>query len=93
MEATASLWDRVVALLRDGVRQGAIVTVDPAMVERPVGARRRGEATVTRRGRPTTWVYGQECCRRCAAPVRSWELAGRRCYACERCQPPSPPAP
>ena len=51
VEATAALWDRVVALLRDGVRRGAIVTIDPAMVERPLGAVRRGEATVTRRGR------------------------------------------
>jgi len=88
VEATAALWQRLVVLLRDGVRRGAIVTIDPALVERPSGALRRGGATGTRRGRPATWVYGQQHCRRCAAPVRSWELAGRRCYACEVCQPP-----
>jgi len=87
VEATAALWHRLVVLLRDGVRRGAIVTIDPALVGRPLGAVRRGEATVTRRGRPATWVYGHDLCRRCGAPVRTWELAGRRCYACEACQP------
>src|SRR4051794_35955982 len=38
VEATATLWPRLVALLRDGFRRGAIVTIDPALVERPLGA-------------------------------------------------------
>ena len=83
-EQTAALWARIVVLLRDGVRRGAIVTIDPAAVDRPLGAVRRGEAT---------WVYGQERCRRCTAPVRRWEMAGRRCYACEACQPASSRSP
>src|SRR5690349_20386039 len=48
VEAVSALWQRLVELLRDGVRRGAIVTIDPTLVERPLGAVRRGEAT---------WVY------------------------------------
>ncbi|MFD0687825.1 Fpg/Nei family DNA glycosylase [Actinomadura fibrosa] len=33
------------------------------------------------------WVYKRETCRRCGAPVRSWQLAGRTAYACPVDQP------
>jgi len=28
------------------------------------------------------WVYKRESCRRCGAPVRTWQLGGRTTYAC-----------
>ena len=65
-------------MLRQGLRDQMIITVDPASL----GKRRRqvakGEAL---------WVYKQDRCRRCATEIRRWDLAGRWAYACERCQP------
>ncbi|MDQ2727181.1 MAG: Fpg/Nei family DNA glycosylase [Actinomycetota bacterium] len=69
-----ALWGTLVAMLRRGVRTRRIVTVDP---DDPDVADGR-----------TRYVYKQECCARCATPIRRWDLAGRWAYACERCQPP-----
>lgn len=82
-ECARELWATVVRLLADGFRRGRIVTVDPAMLDRPISRIGRGEGT---------WVYKQPACRRCATPVRRWDMGGRWCYACETCQlPPAPP--
>jgi formamidopyrimidine-DNA glycosylase len=75
--AAERLWMDLSLLLRDGVRRGAIVTVDAR--ERPRGAVRRGDAhyVYRRTGLP---------CRRCGTPVACREAAGRNLYWCPGCQ-------
>jgi endonuclease-8 len=106
-DTVRAMWDDLVVLMRDGVRRGRIVTVDPADVEplaaidvdRPASDDATldgGDDTQARRRlrRSTgSYVYGREgrACVRCGAAVRAAEVAGRRLYWCERCQ--RPPAP
>lgn len=75
-----ALWATLTAMLRKGVRDRRIVTVDPADVGKPPRARLAAAES--------RYVYGRPACLRCATPVRRWDLAGRWAYACERCQPP-----
>lgn len=73
-----ALWSTLQTMLRLGVREGRIMTVDAA----EIGVRRRD---LTREnGR---YVYRQPACLRCGTEVRRWEMAGRWVYACESCQP------
>lgn len=74
------LWPTIVRMLRAGERAGRIVTVDPA----EVGARSAGRIPDGKR----VYVYRRtgEPCRRCGTPVRRWDMAARRVYACETCQ-------
>ncbi len=78
-ETWTSMWGTLVRWMRDGVRSGRIVTVDPAEVGTPKRRLTREEAT---------YVYRSERCIRCGSDVRRWDLAGRWAYACETCQPP-----
>ncbi|MCU1400863.1 MAG: putative glycosylase, partial [Acidimicrobiales bacterium] len=74
-----ALWATVVAMLRKGVKENRIVTVDQREVELPKGRRlRRGEAT---------YVYHRDRCLRCDTVVQTVQLAGRPCYFCPTCQP------
>jgi len=104
-ETIVAIWDDLRALMRDGVRRGRIVTVEPAEVaalaaidvDRPSSddaSLDGGDDTLQRRRlrRATgSYVYGREgrACVRCGSIVRAAEVAGRRLYWCERCQPPS----
>ncbi|MEI7617860.1 MAG: DNA-formamidopyrimidine glycosylase family protein [Actinomycetota bacterium] len=73
------LWDTVVAMLRQGVKDNRIITVGPEHLTRVKGrAFRRGEAT---------FVYHRDRCLRCDTPIQTVELAGRPCYFCPTCQP------
>ena len=72
------MWSTIVAMLRQGVRDNRIVTIDRREFPVPKGRTRRGE---------TTYVYHREHCLRCATPVQTAALAGRPCYYCPRCQP------
>jgi endonuclease VIII len=73
------LWDTVVRMLRKGVRENRIVTVDRRDLHLPKGRKlRRGEAT---------YVYHRERCLRCGSIVQTVDLAGRACYFCPVCQP------
>ena len=75
----AALWSTVVLMLRKGVKDNRIVTVDRRLVELPKDRRlRRGEAT---------YVYHRDRCLRCDTPIQTVELAGRPCYFCPNCQP------
>lgn len=74
----SELWSTLVNMLRRGVADGVIITVDPAEIGKPRNRIAKGEAL---------WVYKQDRCRRCRTPVRRWDLGGRWAYACERCQP------
>lgn len=71
------LWATLVAMMRRGVEDGRIVTVEPA----PGQERTAVPEACARR------VYKQERCRDCATPVVSWNLSGRTAYACPTCQP------
>jgi formamidopyrimidine-DNA glycosylase len=80
-EATARLWFESAALLRQGRRDGRIITVDPA----DVGARRRSDLGPTER----LYVYKRdgEPCRRCGTPLSMTEMANRGIWWCSSCQP------
>ena len=74
-----ALWADVVALMRDGVRQGRIITTEP-------GDRRDRTEPV-----PVTeahYVYKRtsEPCRRCGTPVAGTEMGARKLYWCPVCQ-------
>ena len=71
-----ALWETLRAMLRRGVRDNRIITVDPAVLGTTRGRLRRA-----------TWIYRQEHCLRCGTPVDRWDLSGRWAYACPRCQP------
>ena len=78
-EELAALWTTVVAMLKKGVKENRIVTVDRRELHLPSGRRlRRGEAT---------YVYHRDRCLRCGTPIQTVELAGRPCWFCPTCQP------
>ena len=74
------LWSTLVRMLRQGVRDGSIITVDPA----ELGISRRKMTLEDWR-----YVYRRTGlpCRRCATPIQQWELGTRQMYACPVCQP------
>jgi endonuclease-8 len=73
-----ALWSTLVAMLRRGVAENRIVTVDRDEFDVPAAPRRRGE---------TTYVYHRDVCLRCGTPIHTVELGGRPCYYCPTCQP------
>jgi endonuclease VIII len=74
-----ALWTTIASMLRRGVRDNRIVTVDRREVALPRGRQlRRGEAT---------YVYHRDRCLHCTAPIQTVELGGRPCYFCPVCQP------
>mmetsp|Transcript_21451 Transcript_21451/g.44699 ORF Transcript_21451/g.44699 Transcript_21451/m.44699 type:complete len:439 (+) Transcript_21451:105-1421(+) len=75
-EAFDRVWLHTVELLQRGYATGSILTVDADdAVGRP-GLRR--------------YIYNSSRCGKCGGKVKSWDIAGRTCYACESCQPPNP---
>ena len=74
-----ALWATITSMLRKGVKENRIVTIDRREFHVPKGGRpRRGE---------TTYVYHRDRCLRCDTPVQTVALAGRPCYFCPTCQP------
>jgi endonuclease-8 len=73
-----ALWATLTAMLKTGVKEGRIMTVDAD----ELGLRRRDLDRGNGR-----YVYRQEACLRCGHPVRRWDMSGRWSYACEACQP------
>ncbi|MDP9395820.1 MAG: Fpg/Nei family DNA glycosylase [Actinomycetota bacterium] len=64
-----AMWADLRILIERGVRVGHILTRDDVPDDvRPEDGR---------------YVYKQDRCRGCGAPVRVWDLDGRNCYACE----------
>ncbi len=78
-DAFDALWSTIVAMLRRGVTDGRIVTLDRDEFELSGGTARRGD---------TTYVYHRDLCLRCGVPILTLELGGRPCYYCPVCQPP-----
>ena len=71
-----AVWRDARALLRDGVRDGAIITTRPE--DRPKTRSKDARSYVAhRQGEP---------CRICGNPVQSEEMGGRRLYWCPICQ-------
>jgi endonuclease-8 len=78
-EELRGVWDTLTAMLRKGVKDNRIITIDRRIYPIPRGATaRRGDST---------YVYHRDVCLRCGSPVRTVELAGRPCYYCPDCQP------
>ncbi len=75
------LWATISTMLRQGVVDDRIITIDRDEFDVPVGKTRRGA---------TTYVYHRDVCLRCATPIRTLELGGRPCYYCPTCQPARP---
>jgi endonuclease VIII len=73
-----AVWDTLVAMLRQGVKDNKIITIDRRAYAVPKGPSRRGD---------TTYVYHRDICLRCGTPVQIAELGGRACYYCPGCQP------
>ncbi|MGB5188123.1 MAG: DNA-formamidopyrimidine glycosylase family protein [Acidimicrobiia bacterium] len=80
-DAASRLWTESATLLRQGRRDGRIITVDLA----DVGARRRSDLERTER----LYVYKRtgEPCRRCGTPLSMTEMANRSIWWCSSCQP------
>ena len=78
-----ALWRDMRALLRDGVRDGAIITTRPA--DRPKGKPTVGRA-MRRDGRSYVAHREGEPCRVCGTTVLAEDMAGRRLYWCPTCQ-------
>jgi formamidopyrimidine-DNA glycosylase len=76
-EEARALWDTLAGMMRRGVEDGRIITVDvPAGTERldvPEEEARR--------------IYKRDRCAECGAEVATWSLGGRDAYACLRQQP------
>ena len=77
-EELRAVWDTITAMLKQGVKDDRIVTVDRRKVPIPPGKFRRGD---------TTYVYHREICLKCGTAVQTVELGGRPCYFCPTCQP------
>jgi endonuclease VIII len=75
-----ALWVTLVDLLRRGVKDNRIITVDRSELA-DIGPRSR------LRSKEAVYVYKQDRCRRCHQDISRWDLAGRWAYACETCQP------
>lgn len=73
-----ALWTTITSMLRQGVKDNRIITIDRREFGIPSGRLRRGE---------TNYVYHRDLCLRCGTPIQIVELGGRACYFCPVCQP------
>jgi endonuclease VIII len=69
------LWADAVHLLKLGVEHDAIITNEAT------------DAAVTKYGERVN-IFARETCPVCAGAIRRFEIAGRRAFACDACQPP-----
>ncbi len=75
-----ALWSTIVAMLRQGVKDKRIITVQG---DELAGFGPRSKV----RGKEAVYVYKKDNCLRCDTPIDRWDLAGRWAYACPTCQP------
>ena len=78
-----ALWKDAKALLRDGVRDGVIITTRKQ--DRPPGTPVVGRR-MRKDGRSYVAYRAGEPCRLCGNPVQVEEMAGRKLYWCPVCQ-------
>lgn len=72
------LWRDAVKLLNIGVKYNRIITVDLAKIDKPATRLRYGEKTL---------IFGKRECPRCGGPITRFEIANRRAFRCDVCQP------
>ncbi len=77
-----ALWLTISAMLKQGVKDNRIITIDRNEFPVPMSPRQ----VLARRG-DTTYVYHRDICLRCGTPVQTVALGGRACYFCPACQP------
>ena len=74
-----ALWVTITAMLRKGVKDGRIVTVERSELDIPNGVRiKRGEAT---------YAYKRDHCLRCGTEIQLLAIQNRTSYHCPTCQP------
>lgn len=74
-----ALWATITGMLRQGVKDGRIVTVSRSELDLPKGARiKRGEAT---------YAYKRDHCLRCGTEIELLDIQNRTSYHCPTCQP------
>lgn len=74
-----ALWITITAMLRQGVKDGRIVTVSRSELDIPKGGRiKRGEAT---------YAYKRDHCLRCGTEIELLDIQNRTSYHCPTCQP------
>ena len=73
------LWTDSAALLRIGVAERAIITIEGADTSTKRGKGRYGARTN---------IFKKKTCPRCDGPVRQFAMATRKVFCCETCQPP-----
>jgi len=78
VEEAQSLWVTIASMLKQGVKDNRIITIDRSEFPVNKGRVRRGD---------NTYVYHRDICLRCGTPVQIVELGGRACYFCPVCQP------
>lgn len=71
------LWALTVELLQIGVRHNRIITA---------GFTADGKVPKRIKAAERLNIYKRKRCPNCQSPVRTWQLANRKMYACERCQ-------
>lgn len=72
------LWKWIVRTMRVSVKHNRIITAEPKLVGKP-----RSKMNDEQR----LLVYKRDRCSACGHKVDLWLLAGRKMYACPRCQP------
>lgn len=72
-----ALWERLVELMKLGVKHNRIVISDPADVGKP-----RGRMTRDERLR----IYKKDHCPDCGTAIDAWTMVGRNVFACPTCQ-------
>ena len=70
----AAIWADAVKLLMMGVKHNAIITVE------------MGKASNSKY-RERVNIFGKSHCPRCQSAIRQYEMAGRRVFVCDNCQP------
>jgi endonuclease VIII len=76
-----ALWQTIVAMLRQGVKDKRIITV--GRDELDVFGTPRSKL----RGKEAVYVYKKDQCMRCETEIARWDMSGRWAYACPSCQP------
>ncbi|MDE0864788.1 MAG: Fpg/Nei family DNA glycosylase [Rubripirellula sp.] len=71
------LWERTKTLMKIGVKYNQIITLGREQRDRPLSRLAASERVN---------IYKRDDCPRCGSGVKSWELGGRKMYACCNCQ-------
>jgi len=77
-EELRALWLTISGMLKQGVKDNRIITIDRHEFPAAKGRSRCGA---------NTYVYHRDICLRCGTAVQIVTLGGRACYFCPTCQP------